>query len=33
MATGHYCKIEERNGRKVIVKAEDDKKRSNLYDV
>lgn len=26
MATGHYCKIEERNGRKVIVKAEDDKK-------
>ncbi|ACQ55204.1 tRNA 2-thiouridine(34) synthase MnmA [Clostridium botulinum] len=26
MATGHYCKIEERNRRKVIVKAEDDKK-------
>ncbi len=26
MATGHYCKIEERNGRKVIVKAEDDKR-------
>lgn len=26
MATGHYAKIEEINGRKVIIKAEDDKK-------
>ncbi|NEZ45747.1 tRNA 2-thiouridine(34) synthase MnmA [Clostridium niameyense] len=26
MATGHYARIEDRNGRKIIVKSEDDKK-------